>query len=66
MINMSRTSVNMGYNYLDKDGCLVRTVCRAFTETGEPVIVYTNIQNGGYVSDIYLMNEQKFKERFSI
>lgn len=57
-------SINMGCNYTDKTGKLVRTVCRAFTEDGLPMIAYVNIATGGFASDIYLTTEEDFTNRF--
>jgi hypothetical protein len=56
----------MGCNYTDKAGKLIRTVCRAFTEDGVPMIAYVNIATGGYASDIYLDTEENFKSRFNL
>lgn len=63
---MVKNTVNMRYNYIDEDGILVRTVCRAYTQSGEAMIAYVNIDKGGYASDIYLMEESMFKSRFGI
>lgn len=60
------SSINMGCNYTDKAGKLIRTVCRAFTEEGVPMIAYVNIATGGYASDIYLDTEENFKSRFNL
>ena len=58
--------VQMGFHYVDKNHQLVRTVCRALTQTNEPMIAYVNVDKGGYASDVYLMNEDEFKSRFGI
>ena len=58
--------VQMGFHYVDKNHRLVRTVCRALTQTNEPMIAYVNVDKGGYASDVYLMNEEDFKTRFGI
>ena len=58
--------VQMGFYYVDKNHQLVRALCRAFTQTNEPMIAYVNVDKGGYASDVYLMNEDEFKSRFGI
>ena len=63
---MTKNTVNMGYNYVDKDGNLVRTVCRAYTQYGDTVIAYVNIDKGGYASDVYVMREALFRSKFDI
>jgi len=63
---MGKNSVNMGYNYNDDSGKLVRTVCRAYTQTGDSMIAYVNIDKGGYASDVYLMEENEFNVRFNV
>lgn len=63
---MGKNTVNMGYNYNDNSGKLVRTVCRAYTKAGEAMIAYVNIDNGGYASDVYLMEENEFKVKFNV
>ena len=63
---MAKNTVNMGYNYICDSGKLVRTVCRAYTQAGKAMIAYVNIDNGGYASDVYLMDEKEFKAKFCI
>ena len=58
--------VQMGYHYTDEKGQLIRTVCRAFTQTNDPMIAYVNVDKGGFASDVFLMNEDEFKIRFGI
>lgn len=56
--------VAMGEYYRDSTS-LVRTVCRAFdASTGAAIIVYTNIENNGFASDLYFMSEPAFKNSF--
>ena len=57
--------VEMGSYYNSNPYGLVRTVCRAFEhETGEAVIAYVNIEEGGTASDIFFMPEVQFKNIF--
>ena len=63
---MKNRFVNMGYNYTDAKGSLVRTVCRAYMPNGEAMIAYVNVDAGGYASEVFLMNEEQFKVKYSV
>lgn len=56
-----KSYVEMGGYYNSNPYGLVRTVCRAFDyESGEAVIAYVNIKEGGVASDIFFMPEVQF------
>ena len=62
---MSKNYVEMGVYYMDKTIGLVRTVSRMFHyETNDPMIGYVKVGNGGIVSEVYMMPEATFKEKF--
>lgn len=62
---MSKKFVGMGDYYRANPYGLVRTVCKAFDDqSGEAMIAYVNVSEGGYVSDVFLMPEVQFKNIF--
>lgn len=57
--------VEMGKFYQANPYGLVRTVCRAFdAESGDAMIGYVNVSNGGCASDVFVMSETCFKNIF--
>lgn len=62
---MSKNYVEMGVYYMDKTIGLVRTVSRMFHyETNDPMIGYVKVGRGGVASEMYMMPEMTFKEKF--
>lgn len=61
---MYRNFINMGCNYADNEGNLVRTICRAFTQSGNAMIAYANIGSNGCVGDTYIIGEAAFKKKY--
>ena len=62
---MSKNYVEMGVYYMDKTIGLVRTVSRMFHyETNDPMIGYVKVGRGGVASEMYMMPEATFKEKF--
>ena len=62
---MSKNYVEMGVYYMDKTIGLVRTVSRMFHyETNDPMIGYVKVGRGGVASEMYMMPETTFKEKF--
>ena len=62
---MAKNYVAMGTYYRANPYGLVRTVCKAFDyKSGEPMIGYVNVSDGGVASDIFLMPENEFKNVF--
>lgn len=62
---MSKNYVEMGVYYTDKTIGLVRTVSRMFHyETNDPMIGYVKVGKGGVASEVYMMPENVFKEKF--
>ena len=64
---MAKNYVAMGSYYNANPYGLVRTVCKAFDyQSGEAMIAYVNVTEGGQASDIFLMPENEFKNIFLI
>ena len=62
---MKNTFVAMGSYYRANPYGLVRTVCRGFDyQSGEAMIAYVNVLEGGHASEIFLMPENEFKNIF--
>ena len=62
---MTKNYVAMGSYYNANPYGLVRTVCKAFDyQSGEAMIAYVNVNEGGQASDIFLMPEDIFKNIF--
>lgn len=61
---MKNTFVAMGEYYTNNHN-LIRTVCKAYDYlTNEPMIIYVNIEPGGYVSEAFSMPENEFINTF--
>lgn len=57
--------VKMGSYYRANPYGLVRTILRGYDHlSGEEMIAYVNVKNGGMASDIFLMPETEFKNIF--
>lgn len=57
--------VGMGCFYRANPYGLVRTVCRATDiNSGDVMIAYVNVKNGGIASDVFLMPENEFINTF--
>lgn len=53
--------IYMGNYYTTRDFGLVKVVARAFNiESGETMIMFSEIREGGYSSECKLMNEDNF------
>ena len=53
--------VEIGSYYNIQPYGLIKTICRAYDyETGEAMIVYANVNDGGYVSDAIVLPECDF------
>ena len=64
---MKKSFIGMGDYYHANPYGLVRTVCKAYDfESGEAMIAYVNVNEGGYVSDVFLMPEIQFKNIFLV
>ena len=64
---MKKSFIGMGDYYHANTYGLVRTVCKAYDfESGEAMIAYVNVNEGGYVSDVFLMPEIQFKNIFLV
>ena len=62
---MAKNYVAMGTYYHANPYGLVRTVCKGFDwQSGEAMIAYVNVDNGGVASDVFLMPEDQFKNIF--
>ena len=62
---MNKNYVEMGVYYMDKTIGLVRTVSRMFDyKTNDPMIGYVKVGKGGIASEVYMMPEATFKEKF--
>ena len=62
---MSKNYVEMGVYYMDKTIGLVRTVSRMFNyETNDPMIGFVKVGEDGVASEVYMMPEATFKEKF--
>ena len=62
---MTKNYVAMGSYYHANPYGLVRTVCKAFDyQSGEAMIAYVNVNEGGQASDVFLMPEDTFKNIF--
>ena len=62
---MAKNYIEMGGHYHANPYGLVKVVCRGFDHlSGEAVIAYANIGNGGIVGDIFMMPEEQFKNIF--
>ncbi len=58
---MAKNYVAMGAYYHTNPYGLVRTVCKAYDyQSGEAMIAYVNVDNGGVASDVFLMPENVF------
>ena len=57
---MQNNTVAMGTYYRANPYGLVRTVCRAFDQAGDAMIVYVNVGEGGCASDALIMPENEF------
>lgn len=57
--------VEMGDYYRANPYGLVKTVLRGFDHlSGEAMIAYVNVQDGGMASDVFFMPEEEFKNIF--
>ena len=57
--------VAMGSYYQANPYGMVRTICRATDfNSGEAIIIYVNILNGGFASETFAMPEVEFKNIF--
>lgn len=64
---MFENYVAMGEYYHSENNTLVKTICRAYeATTNEPMIAYAYVKEGGYVSDVYVMAEKDFTEKYSL
>ena len=62
---MSKNYVEMGVYYTDNTIGLIRTVARMFHyETNDPMIGYVKVGKCGVASEVYMMPEATFKEKF--
>lgn len=57
--------VAMGEYYYEQPYGLVKVVCRAYDhESGEPLIIYANVDDGGCSSELFSMSEWHFENIF--
>ena len=62
---MTKNYVAMGSYYHANPYGLVRTICKAFDyQSGDAMIAYVNVNEGGQASDVFLMLEDTFKNIF--
>lgn len=59
---MKKSFIAMGDYYESKSFGLVRTICRAIdVKTGDPLIVFTNVKEGGIAGEIMSMKKSDFE-----
>ena len=62
---MKNNFVSMGNFYRANPYGLVKTVCRGFdANSGDAMIAYVHVGEGGCASDVFFMSENEFKNIF--